>query len=356
MKRRTFIKSAALTAAAAVATPALGSCGKKTYNGPDRRVAASLDWREDGTFTILQFTDTHYIHGDSRSARALECVKEAVNGVRPDLIIHTGDIIFGRPALESAAAILAPISESGIPFAVALGNHDAEYDASREELFSFIRGLKGCVNLPPKDGVYGCSNDVITLGGDRPDRVFYLFDSGNSVAIKTREDRFSYDYIRGSQIGWYRAHSGRFAAANGGVPVPSLAFFHIPLREMGEAVAAGCLLTGNNCEACCPSDINSGLLANFLEMGDVEAIVNGHDHDCDYVLAGGPMFYIYGRYSGCETVYNNLGRAGADGNPVSGCRVFSFRKGEPGFRTWVRLLGGEVQQKLYCRDNKITVE
>ena len=355
MKRRDFLKHTALATAAAVAAPALASC-KAVEGGPDKQIAAKMNWRQDGTFTILQITDTHYICGDSRSEPSLACVKESIEAVKPDLIVHTGDIIFASPALEALKTILTPVSESGIPFAVALGNHDAEYDATREEVYSFIRGMKGCVNLPPKEGVYGCSNDVITLGGEKPDRVFYLFDSGNSVSIKTREDRFSYDYIRGSQIEWYRAHSRRFASANGGEPVPSVAFFHIPLRETGEGVAAGAQLVGNNCESSCPSDINSGLLANFLEMGDVEAVVNGHEHDCDYVLNYGPMFYIYGRYSGCETVYNNLGRAGADGNPVSGCRVFSFRKGEPGFRTWVRLLGGEVQQKLYCHDNKITVE
>ena len=356
MKRRDFLKSSALATAAAVAAPVLASCESTSKAKANLKPAANFDWRDDGTFTILQITDTHYILGDSRSDPCMACVKESIEAVRPDLIIHTGDIIFASPAYEAARTVLAPLSESGIPFAVALGNHDDEYDATRSELYEFIRTMKGCVNLPPKEGVYGCSNDVITLGGEKPDRVFYLFDSGNSVKIKTREDQFSYDYIRGSQIGWYRAHSERFTAANGGAPVPSLAFFHIPLRETGEGVAAGGELVGNNCEASCPSDINSGLLANFLEMGDVEAVVNGHEHDCDYVLNYGPMFYIYGRCTGGGTVYYNLGAEGALGAPIPGCRVFQLKKDEPGFRTWVRILGGEIQQKIYCHDNKITRE
>ena len=339
-----------------MAAPAIQACKPEEKPGLDSRVAAKFDYREDDTFTVLQITDTHFICGDSRSDPCMACVRESIEAVRPDLIIHTGDIIFARPALEALKTILAPVSESGIPFAVALGNHDAEYDATREEVYSFIRDMKGCVNLPPKEGIYGCSNDVITLGGDKPDRVFYLFDSGNSVTIKTREDKFSYDYIRGSQIAWYRAHSERFTAANGGQPVPSVAFFHIPLRETAEGVAAGGELIGNNCEPSCPSDINSGLLAQFLEMGDVEAVVNGHEHDCDYVLKYGPMFYIYGRCSGGGTVYYRLGKDGALGEPIPGCRVFSFKKGEPGFHTWVRILGGEIQQKAYLHDNTITLE
>ncbi len=342
-----------MATAAAVAAPALSACKSVSDKGVDGSIAARMDYRDDGTFTLLQITDTHFISGDPRSDKCMECVKETLAEVRPDLIIHTGDILFGRPEMESIREILTPVSESGIPFAVALGNHDAEFGSSREEVYAFIRGMKGCVNLPPKEGVYGCSNDVITLGGEKPERVFYLMDSGNSVEIKTREDKFSYDYIRGSQIGWYRAHSERFTAANGGVPVPSMAFFHIPLRETAEGVAAGAQLVGNNCESSCPSDINSGLLAQFLEMGDVEAVVNGHEHDCDYVLNYGPMFYIYGRCTGGGTVYYNLGAEGALGTPIPGCRVFQFKKGEPGFRTWVRILGGEIQQKIYCHDNKI---
>jgi hypothetical protein len=356
MKRRDFLKSTALATAAAVAAPALSACKSANAKGIDGSIAARMDYRDDGTFTLLQITDTHFILGDPRSDKCMECVKESIAEVRPDLIIHTGDILFGRPEMESIKEILTPISESGIPFAVALGNHDAEFGSTREEVFEFIRSMKGCVNLPPKEGVYGCSNDVITLGGDNPERVFYLIDSGNSVSIKTREDRFSYDYIRGSQIAWYRAHSERFTAANGGVPVPSMAFFHIPLRETAEGVAAGAELVGNNCEPSCPSDINSGLLAQFLEMGDVEAVVNGHEHDCDYVLNYGPMFYIYGRCSGGGTVYYRLGKEGALGDPIPGCRVFQFKQGEPGFHTWVRILGGEIQQPIYCHDNTITRE
>jgi acetylornithine deacetylase/succinyl-diaminopimelate desuccinylase-like protein len=97
-------------------------------------------------------------------------------------------------------------------------------------------------------------------------------------------------------------------------------------------------IAGHNGEPPCPSRLNSGLFAQFRELGDVEAIVTGHDHDCDYVLPYGQMNFIYGRYSGGDTVYNHLG--------LSGCRVFRFRAGVPGYETWVRLYGGEIEQPL----------
>ena len=105
MKRRSFLKNAAvLTGAAAVAPHVLQACAPVAK---DINPAASRDfhYRQDGSFTVLQFTDTHYIAGDPRSERALNCVKEAVESVRPDLVIHTGDIVFGRPDIQSAREI-----------------------------------------------------------------------------------------------------------------------------------------------------------------------------------------------------------------------------------------------------------
>ena len=352
MKRRSFLKDAAFLTGAAALAPAcgLGRGGKK----PDLLVSRNLSFRPDGRFTLMQFTDTHYIAGDPRSQRALDCVTEALEAVRPDLVIHTGDILFGKPDLDSARDILTPLARSGIPWAVALGNHDSQFGSTREEMFSMIRSLPGCVNLPPKEGVYGSSNDVITLSGSQGvERIFYLFDSMDAVILKGEEEIHSYDYIRHSQIAWYRAHSEKFASENGGLPIPSLAFFHIPLRELEEGLDAGAPLVGNNCEPPCPSRLNSGLCAQFRERQDVEAIVTGHDHDCDYVLNYGRLFYIYGRFSGCDTVYNHLGRSGVSEDKVSGCRLFTFKEGVPGFETCVRLLGGEIQQSLYLNNGSI---
>lgn len=330
MQRRSFLKGAAWAAVGATVAPELLSCSNRAEAKPDLSIARNFTYGLDGSFKLLQFTDTHYIAGDPRSERALRCVEEMLERERPDLVIHTGDIVFGKPDIPSALEVLQPLASCGIPWAVALGNHDSQFGATREEMFAAIRELPGCVNLPPKEGVYGCSNDVITLGDDR---AFYLFDSMDAVILKGEEEIHCYDYIRHSQIAWYRTWSDHLGH------IPSLAFFHIPLPEVTESLAnGGKLLGGTNGEPPCPSRLNSGLLAQFREMGDVQAIVTGHDHDCDYVLDYGQMYYIYGRFSGCDTIYNHLGPSGA--------RVFQFTAGSSSFETWVRLMGGAVEQKL----------
>ncbi len=354
MNRRSFLKGAAFVAASVAARPLLASPMAEAGEEAPLRVARDFSFGPDGSFTLLQFTDTHHIIGDPRSKRALDCVREALDAVRPNLVIHTGDILFGKPDMESALEVLQLLAGSGIPWAVALGNHDSQFGSTRKDMFDLIRSLPGCVNLPPKEGVYGSSNDVLRLfGAQGIERAFYLFDTMDAVILKGEEEIHCYDYIRHSQIAWYRAHSEHLAQENGGQPVPSLAFFHIPLREIEEALISGTILGGTNGEPPCPSRLNSGLLAQFREMGDVQAIVTGHDHDNDYVLDAGYMYYIYGRFSGGDTIYNHLGREGyipSDGptapGTVSGCRVFRFQEGQPGFETYVRLYGGEIQQRL----------
>ena len=347
MNRRSFLKGAVFAGAAAAVSPLLPSCAPSPRKPAPLAPAADFSLGPGGSFRLMQLTDTHYILGHPGSERAMQCVCEALDAEKPDLVIHTGDILFGSPDIESALAILRPISDRGIPFAVALGNHDSQFGSTREDMFAAIRSLPGCVNQAPKEGVYGCSNDVITLSGPSGvEKVLYLFDSMDAVILKGEEEIHCYDYIRHSQIAWYRGWSEHFTGGNNGVPVPSMAFFHIPLREIEEGLAAeGSRLTGNNCEPPCPSRLNSGLLAQFRELGDVLAIVNGHDHDCDYVLEYGNMYYIYGRYSGGDTVYNHLGLNGAEEPRLSGCRMFEFTAGSPDVRTWIRLYGGAEQQE-----------
>ena len=83
-------------------------------------------------------------------------------------------------------------------------------------------------------------------------KSFYVFDSHSYSQIK---EVGGYDYIDFDQIQWYREHSSQYTQANGGIPVPSLAFFHIPLPEYNQAATyENAALFGIRKEkACAPS-------------------------------------------------------------------------------------------------------
>ncbi len=302
------------------------------------RVACDLKYRKDGKIKIMQLTDTHYIAGDPRSERALRNVIEMLDAEKPDFVIHTGDIVFGKPAEASARAILQPLVDRKIPFAVAMGNHDSDFDLSRTEMYRVLRSIPGNVNTPDDLGISGCSNDILTLSGKKGlDRVFYLFDSGNREYPAGMK---SWGYVHTDQIEWYRAASRIFTQRHGGKPVPSMAFFHIPVPEYSQAIRdTSRVMMGNIGEEPGAPKFNSGLYLAMREQGDVQAIVTGHDHNSDFVMLWQDFFLIYGRFSGCDTVYNDL--------KPNGARLFEFTEGDDGFRTWVRLSGGRVEQDLY---------
>lgn len=336
MKRRSFLKGLTLAAAGTMLPFQAGASGAKGAEKDTQAVNPDFTFNKNGKFKILQFTDTHFIAGDARAERALATVREMVEIEKPDLVIHTGDIIYGKPARESLQELLSVFSSRGIPFAVTLGNHDEEFGLTRHEVFEVVRSLPHNVNTPTKN-LHGESNELITISSDgRVKWALYLLDTGNqSTDIKIG----TYDYLHLDQIAWYREQSLRLREVNGGVPVPALAFSHIPIYEHFQALDdRKKKLKGNWGEAPCPSTINSGFFAQTQEMADVRALISGHDHDNDYVMKWREKYLIYGRYSGGDTVYNNL--------KPNGCRLFELTDGSDSFRTWIRLSGGAVDQEL----------
>ena len=190
------------------------------------------------------------------------------------------------------------------------------------------------------------SNDIITLSKeneDKPQWVFYLFDSNNRAELPGFEE--SWGYIHIEEINWYRKHSQEFTKLNGGTPIPSLSFFHIPLPEYGYAFKLDKhrIMKGNYGEEPCAPDINSGMFVAMKEMGDMRAVICGHDHDDDFAMKWNNIFLMYGRFSGCDTVYNNL--------KPNGARIIELTQDDQSFRSWVRLFGGEITQNLKYPDD-----
>lgn len=299
--------------------------------------AQALKFNSNGKFKIVQFTDVHYIANDPRSAVSLECINEVLDAETPDLVIFTGDVIYGQPAEESMRTVLDLVSKRKIPFAVTFGNHDNEQGLTREQLLEIIQSIP-CNLTTTTEGISGVTNYILPVKssvGDKDAEILYLIDSHSYSQIKGVG---GYDYIDFDQISWYRENSARFTKANGGMPIPSLAFFHIALPEFNRAASdETAVLFGIRKEQACAPKLNSGLFASMKEMGDIEGVFVGHDHDDDYAVMWHGILLAYGRYTGGNTVYNNL---------PNGARVIELTEGEKGFRTWIRVRGNGTEQKV----------
>ena len=294
-----------------------------------------LKFNQDGKFKIVQFTDTHVIYQDKRSDEAVERMNEVLDAEKPDFVIYTGDLIFGRPAKESLLRALEPVISRGVPFGVTWGNHDDEELLTRQELVDVIKDIPN--NLTEtSEGITGVTNYVLTVKSSKGSKdacVMYVFDSN---AYSKMGEIDGYDWIGHDQVNWYEEQSKAFTAANNGVPLPALAFFHIPLPEYHEVCQnEDIFIYGIRKEKPCSPNVNSGLGLAMLEGRDVMAVSVGHDHVNDFIAEWRNIMLCYGRYTGGSTVYNDI----PGGN---GARVFELTEGERSFKTWIRLKDGVV--------------
>ncbi len=285
----------------------------------------SLSFHDDGTFKIVQFTDTHLCYNlQEEFAKAVDQLRWIIEAESPDLVIFTGDVVTGRNAEPAWKEFFVPLDEKNIPFAVVLGNHDREVDLTEKQILDLATAHPANVNVAASGGYLDdFVIEVKAHGSDRTAALLYLMDSGD---YSISDPLGGYGWFTNEQIQWYLGTSKSFTKANGNKPVPAYAFFHIPLNEYHDAYERNAPF-GSREENECPGKVNGGMFAALLEGADVHATFVGHDHVNDYAADFGNVSLVYGRRSGFNTTYHNL---------PNGNRVIVLKEDDYGFRTYVR--------------------
>lgn len=298
--KKTFLKVIALVMTAAMLFSLSVSAAGEFSSKP----ANNLKFDANGKFRILQIADTQ---DDMFPAPGmLKMIETAVNKYEPDLVVFTGDntgtVDLKIDANNAIKAIIDPISELGVPFTFVFGNHDAE-NVSKETHFAAYREYANCLAYDADPDIYGMGTHNLTIKSSDGTKVAYnlwMFDSN------MYDENDNYDYIHDDQLAWYVNTSNALKAANGGEPVPSLAFQHIVPYEIKEYVIetpkadpsgfttddgkhyaldpvyaeAGSILRENPC----PSAFHGEQMSKFVQQGDVNAVFVGHDHVNDYIV------------------------------------------------------------------------
>ena len=309
---------------------------------------AELRFRDDGTFRIAQFTDMHLDPSKPRrlaeSEKTFARLERVLTSERPDLVVFTGDVVTGAPAEGMWRRLLDAVKRHGIPICVVLGNHDAEQDLARTEIARIVTSYDGSLNRLADNGeLADVELTVAGRGSDRPAWAFYCLDSHDYSTIEGID---GYGWFLPGQVEWLRACCTARTEANGGRPLPSLAFFHIALPEY---VAAwrnpDNSHIGRAAEDECPGVLNTGMFSAMAATGSVVGTFVGHDHDIDYLVAEKSICLGYGRFSGDNTTYNNL---------RPGVRMLVLTEGTRGFETWIREDDGRMVDHARFDEGKIT--
>ena len=312
---KTYVLAAALLAASACSTP----------DTPRFR------FHEDGTFRIMQVTDAHIDWDNQEEYPKTEAqLREMLQTCRPDLVILTGDIVTETAGLDVPwQEFLKPLDESGVPFAITYGNHDRESVLMDTRMAELITAHPSCITTARNGYIDDMNIEIGSSDGSRTAAVLYVMDSGDYSSVAPEGE---YGWLPMSQLKWYDDLSKAYALANGGCPVPSYMFMHIPLCEYRQAYETG-LVEGSRDEHECPGEVNSGMFSLMLMNADVHGVFCGHDHDNDYLASMDGVGLVYGRFSGDATTSTH---------GKQGLRFIELHEGDYGFRTWIRERNGDI--------------
>lgn len=218
----------------------------------------------DRDFKVLQFTDVHIGGGAFSGTKdnwAMSAVATMIRQSQPDLVVVTGDIAYPVPFQAgtfnnlNATRIFSNMMESlGVYWTFAFGNHDTELYSlyGRDQICDYYAnaGFKYCLFRAGfcdekdyiGDDARGFGNDVIVVKNPAEsvnpiNQALVTFDSHSYTDGDYFGIAWKYDNIHQCQIDWYATEMDKLKAANNGVEVNNLVFFHIPLEEYRNAWA-----------------------------------------------------------------------------------------------------------------------
>ena len=281
----------------------------------------------DHPLRILIIADPQDI--DTPQPAMLSLLNASLDAAEPDLVVFLGDMIHGRDlngedrVRKSIDAVVSPVIERGIPFALVFGNHDEECGISKEEQLRMYQSYPGCLAVDGED-LPGCGNYYLVVENPvQPESpvVLWFMDSGSYA----EEGKGTYGYVTEEQNEWmlsaYEKLCEKYTS-----PV-SYVFQHIPVPQVynmikevpfGTSGAVTCygpnfgkwyvlddeyIWAGHMGEAPCSSEYDSGEFDAWKKM-NVKAAFFGHDHLNDYcgtydgidmISTSGVGFYLYGR-------------------------------------------------------------
>lgn len=280
---------------------------------------------KEGKLKIAQLTDVHWKPNSEKSDKNIETILKVLDMEKPDVVIMTGDVVTDKPAMKGWQKVVDMMETTGIPFAVTMGNHDAE-NLSEDSIYDFLSKSRLFIGEKGPESLSGTGNYILPVyasdGTDKVNALLYCLDSNDYT---TNSEKYGdYAWIERNQINWYQEQSRIYAEKNAGQPLPALAFFHIGLPEY-KHLQIRKEMYGHLGENGGFPKINSGMFHAMIESGDVMGMFVGHDHDNDYIGQEYGIALAYGRVSGHEA-YGDLER---------GARIIELYEGERRFDTWI---------------------
>ena len=275
-----------------------------------------MQFPESGKITILQVSDPQDLHR-VRSVM-LRMLDKAYDEVQPDLVVFTGDNILGNHVDDAPIGpwkntdkkrtgrhigkaldhILDPLDARQIPYCMVYGNHDDRNTLTKQEQAEYYLRHEYFFGLNSTDTDVECDTYNVPIYDSKGEKIVFNLWLIDSAGAGDENGEGAFVGVKPETVAWYRRTSDALKAQNGGKPVPSLMFQHVPVKEV-ETLFVPCnkkekgavsgpdgqyyrldpdRTRGFAGEYPCCCEIESGELEAIREQGDVCALVFGHDH------------------------------------------------------------------------------
>lgn len=299
----------------------IGSFGFVTFYHKDYKEA------DDTAYKILQITDVHILNDEKKDAKVYKTVTNMVETTKPDMIMLTGDLTSEKENFTAFKSFCTFLEDFNIPWGFTFGNHegldiayeeneilDPEKIADRQTLSDYLESLPNCIYEAGDENVDGTGNYYYNVTDDNGKVLTTLIMMDSHSWDKENN---GYDHFHDNQIEWYENTIKSIAQdVNGDETkvVPSLAFFHVPMKEYMTAYeeAKG---TENRLWGCrfLNEDgtpvVDDMMFEKMVELGSTKGCFAGHDHMNNFSVMKDGIRLTYG-LSGDHNIYLTPFRGG----------------------------------------------
>ncbi len=275
---------------------------------------------DNGKFKIMVTTDMHLCDDMGLINKSLELFAKNVAIEKPDLILFTGDVILTDFQQIDCIQFGRFMEKMGVYWAYCFGNHEARAEKEFHKYFMLknLTSFPHCLSKFGDPELFGYGNFIINImnSDNTIKQSVFMFDSGRNICEPHRtehglpEDMNGYDFIKKSQIEWYKNSIAKFEEEHG--KFKSMVLMHIPIKEYEEVMELDAdgnyvptgkaqILYGGMYESIGSSPYNSGLFDAILELGSTKAVFAGHDHINDFCALYKGIYLVYGQCCGYNT-------------------------------------------------------
>ncbi|RFU23804.1 hypothetical protein B7463_g12534, partial [Scytalidium lignicola] len=351
-----------------------------------------LRFTEDGTFHLAVFNDLHYGEaentdwGPEQDVYSEMVINNVLDNETPQLVIINGDFITGENTfLENSTLyvdeVVRPLVQRNLLWASTYGNHDSDYNISREGIFEREKSYPNSLTENMVSGRNaGVSNYWLPVypsdkTKDTPALLMWFFDSRGGNYFQELDENglvvTQPSWVDVSVVDWFKQTRDELTAKWG--VLPSIAFVHIPVIAMqafqsqnnGNGVSATQEPGINDDNPLAIQGFSSGqgtstpgftydgqdipFMEALLDTPGLTTTFSGHDHGDDWCfkwdsqlpgmnLTGNGIDMCFGRHSGY----------GGYSSWTRGSRQILLNETTLGNRidTWVRLEDGTISGQV----------